>query len=142
MAAGLFKKARDRQRRRRRAIGGVLLMFGIAALVVVLGLRGAEPSNHTAGGAPSSVDWGVESISARAFAKYRLSCWSLRQASIPVGPESSRWCKPDSVESVVFLRLGELPRVTCKVLSGVGIQVGPTTSRGCMFHFVPPVRRV
>jgi hypothetical protein len=97
VTAELIKRARERRRRRHRAIGGVLLLLGIAAaLAVVFAGRGASPSNRAAAGIPSGVDRGVESISARAFAKYRLSCWALRRADIPVGTKGSSWCRPDT----------------------------------------------
>jgi len=134
MPAGLFKKARDRQRRRRRAVGGFLLILGVAALAVVLGLQGVASSNHASGGAPSGVDPGVEGISARAFAKYQLPCWALQQASIPVGPKRSRWCKPDTpVERhwVVNVPGGS---VKCK---GWGL-TGASITATCRFVALPP----
>lgn len=92
----LIKEARDRQRRRRRALGGALVAsLGIAALVVAVGGGASGPTPGgpsgvpSAAGAPSSTSPKMRTLTARDFAKYKISCQTLRQAAIPVG----RSCK-------------------------------------------------
>ena len=122
----LIKEARDRQRRRRRAISGVLaLSLVIAALVFVIGGRGSAPS-PTAETEPT--------LTARDFAKYRLSCYALREASIPIGPQPSRWCKtftPPVRLALVTVAPLQLQRDACQVLRDYGIPVASDTSQGC-----------
>ena len=93
----LMKEARDRQRRRRRTVGSALaLSLGIAALVVVVtgpGHSSGGPPGLSATGTPSSSHRTEPALTARYFAKYRLGCYTLRQAAIP----GAGHCKPESV---------------------------------------------
>lgn len=104
----LIKEARDRQRRRQRALGGAALAIVLALAAFGIVARGSAPGrppgNAAAAGAPSGHKTN-RFATAQEFAKYRLSCWELRRASIPVGPQPSPYCKPDSPAPFVSVRV-------------------------------------
>lgn len=129
----LIKQARDRQRRRRRSLSGALVLsLAAAAVAFVLVGRGSSPS-------PSE---NVES--AQAFAKYGISCATLREAAISLGPKPGRWCDSGggaavSVEPrVVFFASVplQLRRVPCGIQHVAGIPVWPPATPGCTFRVV------